>query len=175
MQAGKAYDKGIRKNQLTGSYGNFSPALIKSDGGRYPTDVVYFKTAESEGQVWHPTQKPVSLGQYLVRTYTLPSDVVLDNCFGSGSFLVSAAQEGRDSIGIEKNADKKAFKNKGNFDLMELAYSRLEQIAKTEIVREFNQVAQSIEKFTKSRRNSRSRCASNEQRDQQTGLLAIQG
>ena len=57
---------------------------------------------------------------------------------------------------------------------MELAYSRLEQIAKTEIVREFNQVAQSIEKFTKSRRNSRSRFASNEQRDQQSGLLAIQ-
>jgi site-specific DNA-methyltransferase (adenine-specific) len=124
MGPGEAYDKGIRKNQLTGSYGDFRPAHIKSEGGRYPTDVVYFKTAESEGRVWHPTQKPVELGRYLIRTYTEPGDVVLDNAFGSGSFLVAAALEGRKAIGIEKNADISEFK-KGEMDLIEVAHERL--------------------------------------------------
>ena len=62
MGQGVPYDKGIRKNQLSGSYGDFLPARVRSGGERYPTDVVYFKTAESEGPVWHPTQKPVELG-----------------------------------------------------------------------------------------------------------------
>ncbi|EQD51651.1 DNA (cytosine-5-)-methyltransferase, partial [mine drainage metagenome] len=69
-----------------------------------------FKTAESEGRVWHPTQKPVSLGQYLVRTFTRPGEVVLDNTFGSGSFLVAAVREGRNFIGIEKNDEMRQFK-----------------------------------------------------------------
>ncbi|MCQ4882415.1 site-specific DNA-methyltransferase, partial [Alistipes onderdonkii] len=70
-----------------------------SDGSRYPTDIVYFKTAESEGPVYHPTQKPVELGRYLIRTYTDPGDVVLDNACGSGSFCVAACLEGRRYIG----------------------------------------------------------------------------
>jgi site-specific DNA-methyltransferase (adenine-specific) len=49
----------------------------------------------------HPTQKPVALGQYLIRTYTNKGDLILDNTCGSGSFLVSAMLEGRDFIGIE--------------------------------------------------------------------------
>ena len=71
MTFGKPYSKGIRKNQFTGSYGEFNPTLVESkDGLRYPTDVIYFKTPESEGdgKVWHPTQKPVELGRYLIRT-----------------------------------------------------------------------------------------------------------
>ncbi len=124
MGPGEAYDKGVRKNQLTGSYGDFKPAHIKSKGGRYPTDVIYFKTSESEGRVWHPTQKPVELGRYLVRTYTEPGDVVLDNAFGSGSFLVSAALEGRRAIGIERNADIFEFKKEG-MDLIHVAYERI--------------------------------------------------
>ena len=95
LSPGEAYDKGIRKNQLTGSYGDFRPVHVKSEGSRYPTDVVYFKTAEAEGQVWHATQKPVALGRYLIRTYTGDDDVVLDHCFGSASFLVAAAGRGK--------------------------------------------------------------------------------
>ena len=72
MRPGDAYNKGVRKDQLTGSYGDFQPVVVQSEGNRYPTDVIYFPTAESEGPVWHPTQKPVSLGRYLVRTYTAP-------------------------------------------------------------------------------------------------------
>lgn len=110
MSHGDAYDKGVRKDQLTGSYGDFEPCHVKSDGRRYPTDVVYFKTAESEGPVYHPTQKPVELGRYLVRTYTDPGDIVLDNACGSGSFCIAAALEGRGFIGIEKNENVALFK-----------------------------------------------------------------
>lgn len=106
MTQGKPFNKGIRKDQLTGSYGDFVPVEVKSeDGMRYPCDVVYFKTAESEGPVWHPTQKPVELGRYLIRTFTKPGEVILDNTCGSGSFLVSAVLEDRHYIGIEKNED----------------------------------------------------------------------
>ena len=134
MSPGDPYDKGVRKNQLTGSYGDFKPSHVKSDGGRYPTDVVYFKTAESEGRVWHPTQKPVELGRYLTRTYTQLGDLVLDNCFGSASFLVAAAMEGRDSIGIEINKDIAEFK-KESMDLMQVALERLAPVADARVCR----------------------------------------
>ena len=100
MTKGEAYDKGIRKDQYTGSYGEFKPQHVKSDGERYPNDVVFFeedhddfvyvKTAESEGEVYHPTQKPVELGRYLIRTFSNAGDIILDNACGSGSFLLSA-------------------------------------------------------------------------------------
>ena len=125
MRQGQPYDKGVRKNQLSGSYGDFLPARVRSGGDRYPTDVVYFKTAENEGPVWHPTQKPVELGRYLVRTYTDPGDLILDNAFGSGSFLVAAAQEGRRFVGIELNQDVHLFK-RVRIDYVGLARQRIE-------------------------------------------------
>lgn len=127
MTFGKAYSKGIRKNQHTGSYGEFDPVLVESkDGMRYPTDVVYFKTPESEaeGTVWHPTQKPVELGRYLIRTYSNPGDVILDNASGSGSFLISALLEHRNFIGIEKNQDSRLFKNEA-IDLIQITRERI--------------------------------------------------
>lgn len=126
MGEGGAYDKGVRKNQMTGSYGDFSAVRVATDGGRYPTDVIYFKTAESEAErtVWHPTQKPVDLGGYLIRTYTNPGDTVLDNAFGSGSFLVAAQREQRRFIGIEKNEDTHLFKGE-RIDCLAIAAARL--------------------------------------------------
>lgn len=126
MRAGRPYDKGVRKNQLSGSYGDFQPAHVKSDGERYPSDIVYFKTAESEAErtVWHPTQKPVDLGRYLIRTYSNEGDVVLDNAFGSGSFLVAAAIEKRRFIGIERNEEVHLFKS-DRIDYVALAGERL--------------------------------------------------
>lgn len=53
----------------------------------------------------HPTQKPVALMEYLIRTYTNPGDVVLDNCMGSGTTGVAAIQSGRRFIGIERDSD----------------------------------------------------------------------
>ena len=56
----------------------------------------------------HPTQKPVELLRYMIRTYSNPGDVVLDNTMGSGSTGVAAKMEGREFIGIEMD--------KGYFD-----------------------------------------------------------
>ena len=124
MMDGVPYDKGIRKNQLSGSYGDFQPVHVHSDGKRYPTDIIYFKTAESEGKVFHSTQKPVKLGRYFVRTYTNPGDIVLDNTSGSGSFLVAALLEGRNFVGIEKNENGALFK-KGDIDYIAVTKKRL--------------------------------------------------
>jgi site-specific DNA-methyltransferase (adenine-specific)/modification methylase len=135
MSPGEPYDKGFRKDQLSGSYGDFSPAHVKSDGARYPTDVIYFKTAESEGPVFHPTQKPVELGRYLIRTFSKAGDLVLDNAFGSGSFLVAAASEGRDYVGIELNQGAVTFKNVKT-DWIDVAVKRLKAVnAKANVFR----------------------------------------
>ena len=138
MAVGEAYDKGIRKNQYTGSYGDFKPRHIKSNGKRYPNDIIYYleqpiddfvyiKTAESEGSVLHPTQKPIELGRYLIKTYTNPGDVILDNACGSGSFLLSALIEGRKFIGIEKNKDVLLHKVKP-IDYIKICTDRIEKM-----------------------------------------------
>ena len=150
MTEGEPYNKGLRKNQLSGSYGDFQPVHVQSDGERYPVDIVYVKTAESEGEVVHPTQKPVALGRYLIKTYTNPGDIVLDNTFGSGSFLVAALLEGRNFIGIEKNEDVALFK-KEKIDYIDVAKRRLflawtsldkkthQKIVKTNLIQEFEE------------------------------------
>lgn len=150
MTEGEPYNKGVRKNQLSGSYGDFQPVHVQSDGERYPVDIVYVKTAESEGEVVHPTQKPVALGRYLIKTYTNPGDIVLDNTFGSGSFLVAALLEGRNFIGIEKNEDVALFK-KEKIDYIDVAKRRLflawtsldkkthQKIVKTNLIQEFEE------------------------------------
>ena len=124
MTKGEPYDKGKRKNQQCGNYGDFESVHVASDGERYPTDIIYVKTAESEGPVLHPTQKPIELGRYMVRTYTNPGDIVLDNTFGSGSFLVAALMEGRNFIGIEKNEAVALFKRE-EIDYIDVAKKRL--------------------------------------------------
>ncbi|MCB9044678.1 MAG: site-specific DNA-methyltransferase [Chitinophagales bacterium] len=137
MTQGAAYDKGVRKDQYSGSYGDFKPRHVKSNGERYPNDVlfyeddfVYVKTAESEGEVVHPTQKPIELGRYLIRTFTNPGDVVLDNACGSGSFLVSAVLENRRFIGIEKNEAPLLFKKK-KIDLIKVCKKRIIEARKS--------------------------------------------
>ena len=68
----------------------------------YPKNVLQFNTERG----LHPTQKPVPLLEYLVRTYTNPGDTILDNCMGSGSTGVAVKRVGggRKFIGIEQNA-----------------------------------------------------------------------
>ena len=67
------------------------------EGTRYPKTVLQFKQEKGI----HPTQKPVPLMEYLIKTYTNENDVVLDNCFGSGTTGVAAKKTGRGYIGIE--------------------------------------------------------------------------
>ena len=64
----------------------------------YPSEIIEFGLDQN---VVHPTQKPVELMKYLIRTYSNPGEVVLDNCMGSGTTGVAAVQTGRSFIGIE--------------------------------------------------------------------------
>ena len=69
---------------------------------RFPRSVLQFPK-EHNKDVKHPTQKPVNLLRYLIRTFTDPEDVILDNCAGSGSTLIAAIREKRHYIGMELN------------------------------------------------------------------------
>lgn len=67
----------------------------------YPKNVIF---VPSERRTVHPTQKPVALMEYLIRTYTNEGETVLDNCMGSGTTGVACANTGRNFIGIEQDA-----------------------------------------------------------------------
>lgn len=70
---------------------------------RYPTNLLEISSGRSpNARTVHPTQKPVPLFEYLVQTYTNPDEVVLDNCFGSGTTGVACVNTGRRFIGIER-------------------------------------------------------------------------
>lgn len=72
--------------------------ITESDGKRYPTTLLDFT---KDSHKVHPTQKPVDLLRYLIRTYSNEGDLVLDSCMGSGSTCVAALREHRHFIGIE--------------------------------------------------------------------------
>ena len=71
--------------------------------GKYPKTIIRFPAAKLVGKTVHPTQKPVALMEYLIRTYTQEGDTVLDNCMGSGTTGVACANTGRRFIGIERD------------------------------------------------------------------------
>lgn len=103
MTPGKPYNKGCAVRD-TMAYGKQEKAiLVKSDSGmRYPRSVQYFVTAESEGKL-HPTQKPVALMEWLIKTYTDENDLVLDPCMGSGTTAIACLNTKRRFIGFEKD------------------------------------------------------------------------
>jgi site-specific DNA-methyltransferase (adenine-specific) len=87
-------------NAKKGVYGEIKEGYPKTMNElRYPSSVQKFNRERG----LHPTQKPVALGQYLIRTYTNKGETILDFTAGSGSFGVSAIREGRMFIGIELN------------------------------------------------------------------------
>ena len=73
----------------------------------YPQSIQEFSMAGMRKNRLHPTQKPVELLEYLIKTYTVEGEIVLDNCMGSGSTGVACVNTGRKFIGIE--LDKKYF------------------------------------------------------------------
>lgn len=102
MKKGEAYNKGTRKAQSEDDvYGSFKQSEVKSDGDRYPRDVLYFKTAESEGNTSHKTQKPVALMEYLIKTYANGNELVLDFTAGSFTTAIACLNTKRAFIGIE--------------------------------------------------------------------------
>ena len=66
----------------------------------YPKNIIEISNADQSNRV-HPTQKPVALFEYLIKTYTSVGDTILDNCIGSGTTAVAAINTGRNFIGIE--------------------------------------------------------------------------
>ena len=83
-------------------YGKFEN--VKSFNNEYyPTSVIQISNAVQKGKV-HPTQKPVALLEYLIKTYTLEGETVLDNCMGSFSTAIACLNTKRSFIGIEKDA-----------------------------------------------------------------------
>jgi site-specific DNA-methyltransferase (adenine-specific) len=95
-KAGKDYSS---STSMTGSYGAYTNKREDNDGRRYPKQVLEFGVVE-RGTV-HPTQKPVALMEYLIRTYTNEGDVVLDNCMGSGTTGAACRNLNRKGIMIE--------------------------------------------------------------------------
>lgn len=87
------------------AYGAHAPVTTENTtGGRHPLS---WREFARDKEKMHPTQKPVALMEYLVRTYTNPGDVVLDNCMGSGTTGIACLNSGRVFVGIEK--DEKYF------------------------------------------------------------------
>lgn len=85
-QQGEIYNQALCEKEYLVRYTN------------YPKNTLYFKPKR---QGLHPTQKPVALLEYLIKTYTNEGDIVLDNCMGSGSTGVACVNTGREFIGIE--------------------------------------------------------------------------
>jgi len=110
---GKPYIKEYKKGQgsQSESYNHVPNPLKtrKSDGKRYPRSVQKFTTSEFDDfHGSHPTQKPVALLEYLIKTYTNENETVLDNTMGSGSTGVACVDTGRNFIGME--SEEKYFK-----------------------------------------------------------------
>jgi site-specific DNA-methyltransferase (adenine-specific) len=85
------------------AFGGARVARFHDNGGLgYPKEIISISNADQRGRV-HPTQKPVALMEYLIKTYTNEGDIVLDNCMGSGTTGVAAVRTGRRFIGIERD------------------------------------------------------------------------
>jgi len=109
MEEGKPYTD-IRKKPTQVHNGNehkygFSGNTVNviNSGYRFPKSVITIRNANFKGQ--HPTQKPVALFEYLIKTYTNEGDLVLDNCAGSGTTGVACKNLNRNFILIEKEPE----------------------------------------------------------------------
>lgn len=95
---------GVNKSKTHGTnYGKKTKFnyIYDDKGSRYPKSIIRFSTGNRTSEQYHPTQKPVALFEYLIRTYTNKNDLVLDNCIGSGTTAVACERLGRRWIGIE--------------------------------------------------------------------------
>lgn len=74
-----------------------------NEGTRYPRTNIYFANENKAGQ--HPTQKPIDLCEYLIKTYTNEGDIILDNCAGSGTTAIACLNTNRQFIVMEKEQE----------------------------------------------------------------------
>ena len=100
-QLSSTRDKHGRLDRITNT--ELRPVKYDSMGLRYPTSVLKFKRDLKNR--FHPTQKPVALMEYLIKTYTNENETVLDFTMGSGTTGVACKQTNRKFIGIEKDEE----------------------------------------------------------------------
>lgn len=105
----------VKKRGNNGANFGVSGTENYQESTNYPRSILQF---DNDSKPVHPTQKPVTLMEYLIRTYTNEGDTVLDNCMGSGTTGVAGVNTGRNFIGIER--DEKYF---------EIAKNRIEAAA----------------------------------------------
>ena len=97
--AGKPYVCKQKSGSSNWNYNqNQGGHITVNNGDRYPTNILRFNRDKNK---LHPTQKPVALLEYFIKTYTNENDIVLDNCMGSGSCGVACVNTNRRFIGIE--------------------------------------------------------------------------
>lgn len=96
---------------IKGNYSNTGQGILSGSGiiekeytHQYPVSVLKVMNSNQKEKV-HPTQKPVALMEYLIRTYTNEGETVLDNCFGSGTTGVACMNTKRRFIGMEKDTE----------------------------------------------------------------------
>ena len=112
MTKGKPY-KRTRKANIGDKPNNHNLGVVKDSktenkGFRYPCTVQFFQQKWRRQDQVHPTQKPIELMEYLIKTYTNENETVLDFTMGSGSTMVACQNTNRNGIGIEQ--DEKYFK-----------------------------------------------------------------
>ena len=90
----------VTKSHKDTVYGDMKDLKLKESGKRYPKTILPIANSNSVKKI-HPTQKPVALFEYLIKTYTNEGDTVLDNCIGSGTTAIAAINTGRNYIGYE--------------------------------------------------------------------------
>lgn len=104
MREGKPYRSTMSSvGEHMGKTGLPAKRSIVNYGTRNPCSVVEIKGDNKLEAGLHPTQKPVALMEYLIRTYSNEGDTVLDNCMGSGTTGVACVNTGRRFIGIEQD------------------------------------------------------------------------
>ena len=101
MTAGAAFGQKAGPKSGSENYGSYGASRAFNHGTRYPKQVQDFGVVERA--TVHPTQKPVELMEYLIKTYTNGGDTVLDFTMGSGTTGVACVNTGRKFIGIELN------------------------------------------------------------------------
>ena len=99
FEQGEPYKKIYARSGWSENYGKFlRSGTEESDGRRYPVNVLGFSTV---AKTIHPTQKPVELCEYFIKTYTNEGEVVADLCAGSGTTAVAALNTGRRFVCFE--------------------------------------------------------------------------
>ena len=103
------YPQGLKEHNKIGRSGSGAKTTLQNyanewfqENTGYPSNVLYY---DLDTEKFHPTQKPIALLEYLIKTYTDKNELVLDNCIGSGSTVVACINTNRQFIGIEKEEE----------------------------------------------------------------------